>query len=175
MAQTTKLKSLQPDSKDAAEAVASRQITVVAGLDTASDRWHLYCNAGYDRVSHATGDPDERRHKLHNDAYVAFSFLPAGTLLVCEEPLALQNGKTTRLLGLAAGAIWAAHLKFEIFWAWADVSAWKKTVIGNGNADKDTIQAWVSKNMGLEFPDYDSDLYDAAALCRYGEMAVGLA
>lgn len=166
---------LRPDDRDTETALELAAIRHVAGLDTASDRFHLFLNDGRTIVGKAKGDPDDRRHQLHTRAQQAFQTLPTGTLLVCEEPLALQNGKTTRLLGLAAGAIWAAHLSCAIFWAWADVSAWKKSVVGNGNASKDMIEAWVRENMGLEFDPSDSDLYDAAAICRYGEQAVGLA
>lgn len=174
MAPKPKPKQLQPDGIAAQAAVANRLPTVVAGLDTASDRLHLFCNNGL-TLSHTCPDKmeaNDRRHELYTQAKVIFSFLPRGALLVCEEPLALQNGKTTRLLGLAAGAIWAAHLDFAVFWAWADVSAWKKSVIGNGNANKAAIQAWVTENMGLKFD--QEDFYDAAAICRYGEQAVGL-
>lgn len=157
--------------------VGPDRVTNVAGLDTASNRWHMWCDNGM-AMKHLCPDrmsADDRRHELFTSALGAFALLPAGTLLVVEEPLALKNGKTTRLLCLAAGAIWVAHLEFSIFWVWADVAQWKKAVIGNGNANKLMIAEWVAENMGLAWADAeDEDFYDAAALCYYGKMALGL-
>lgn len=146
----------------------------VAGLDTASDRYHLYCNNGFQHYIHIPKSSkigiDGKRLALYHGAIEAFALLPEETLLVCEESLALQNGKTTRVLGNAVGAIWAAHVNYNIFWAWVNVSTWKKDVIGKGNADKDQVKAWVMENMGLEFPESEPDFYDAACICRYGEL-----
>lgn len=167
---------LQPDNRGAAVAIEQQLPTVVAGLDTASDRFHLFCNTGFQahlRLPKSM-DINTKRHQLHDRARTVFSILPAGTLLVCEEPLALKNGKTTRVLCLAAGAIWAAHLGCSFYWAWADVAGWKKEVIGNGNADKPMIESWVRENMKLEFDAGEPDYYDAAGLCRYGELRLGL-
>lgn len=96
----------------------------------------------------------------------------------CEEPLALKNGKTTRLLGLAAGAIWAAHMEFNIWWHWVDVVSWKKEVVGRGNASKDDIREFCLGNPAFKKDtrdgpwaggcDSEPDLYDAWCLKVYG-------
>lgn len=145
----------------------------VAGLDTASDRFHLIYDddQGEDRFFvRVTGDPDDRRRMLHENALAAFGSLPAGCHVFCEEPLALKNGKTTRVLGLAAGAIWAAHLEFDLFWHWVDVSSWKKAICGNGNLKKDLVVAVLQDRHGLSFD--EPDFYDAWALREYGRGAL---
>lgn len=153
----------------------------VAGLDTASNRFHLYLNDGRtfkhncSKNGSKEKDPDDRRQELYENAKYTFSILPRGTVICCEEPIALKNGKTTRLLSLAAGAIWAAHLQFDVFWTWVDIAQWKRSVVGHGGADKDAIAMWVLMNMGKGWVEKDdADFYDAAAICRYGELKLGV-
>lgn len=126
------------------------------------------------------GETDERRAALFLGARSFFRSLPEGGACVfCEEPLALQNGKTTRLLGLAAGAIWAAHLDFDVTWFWVDVASWKKMVVGKGNASKDQIREFCLGNPAFKHDNEDGrgvnpsfedqpDLYDAWCLKVYG-------
>lgn len=98
--------------------------------------------------------------------------------IYCEEPLALQNGKTTRMLGQVGGALWTIAMAFarsgerDIEWFWVDVAHWKRVVVGNGNADKDAIKAWVRANLELgsrgHIFDQEDDLYDAEAILQFG-------
>lgn len=166
----------------------------VVGLDTASNRFHLVANRliskgrgekRYHTIQSGPLDPkkdkqwgnaDARRQRLYEDAEAAFGWFPDGAHIFCEEPLALTNGKTTRLLGLACGAIWAAahaidpvegRPRFDLWWHWVDVSSWKKDIVGNGNASKDMIALHVQmQGRSYEEPDY----YDADCLCVYGEQ-----
>lgn len=152
----------------------------VLGLDTASDRWHavLRDNAhpkpitSFQEVRPSKGknkeEPDVRRRHLHDAFRRTLAFdLPERIHIFCEEPLALKNGKTTRLLGLAAGAIQAAHYDFDVFWHWVDVASWKKDVCGNGNIDKAGITAFsLAELNGHE--DWDEDHHDANCLADYG-------
>lgn len=152
----------------------------VAGMDTASNRLHAIWTTGTSLahpVELSVGplkatNPDVRRASLYDAASGYFSKLPNGTHVFCEEPLALRNGKTTRLLCLAAGAVWAAHLSFDLYWHWVDVATWKKEAVGNGNADKPTVKEWCEK-MGY-FSDVE-DLNDAFAINRYGAKALAKA
>lgn len=145
---------------------------LVVGLDTAANRWHAVASNGMcgqcgPLKNKAWDNPDARRQKLYNEARTFFAFLPNGSHIFCEEPLALQNGKTTRQLGLAAGAIWAAHMEYDLFWYWVNVESWKEKVIGKGAASKQLIQEHLKK-AGIEYP--EEDLYDAHAIRRYGEI-----
>lgn len=108
---------------------------------------------------------DDRRQKLFEDARTFFAFLPSGSHVFCEEPLSLANGETTRLLGLACGAIWAAHLEFDLFWYWVNVSSWKKGVVGEPNPNKGRVQEFL-QSMGVEYD--EEDLYDAHCIMGWG-------
>lgn len=151
------------------------------GLDTSAKSWHAVVQTdgmvgAFQEVrpdKNKDAEPvDVRRMHLHNSfkRHMAVDW-PAGMHIFCEEPLALKNGKTTRLLGLAAGAIWAAHLEFDVFWHWVDVASWKKDVCGNGNIDKAGIQLWSLEN-GDGDPAWDQDHHDANCLSIYGLEAL---
>lgn len=169
----------------------------VVGLDTASDRWHAItrptpgnkligvdtetCHAtpDYKKKAHvAYKDPDVRRAELANAFGVFLMWLPVGTHVFCEEPLALKNGKTTRLLALSAGSLWAmAAVRGDLIWHWVDVSHWKRVIVGNGNANKDKIRASVlerkkmSKKLIAAY-DAEPDYWDADCLADYGLQAL---
>lgn len=108
---------------------------------------------------------------------------PPPVAIYCEEPLALQNGKTTRQLSLAAGALWdVAHelldeAQIQMTWHWVDVSHWKRVVVGNGNADKDAIREYVIAtfdDVPVDEWDEEPDLYDSRCLLQYGLHAQAL-
>lgn len=156
--------------------VSSAHVSAVVGLDTAANRLHAYTDR--------EGDPlwsvelngvkwksaDDRRTRLFSEAYLFFDTLPAGTAVFCEEPLAPPiNGATTRLLGMAAGAIWAAHLSFDLWWFWVDSPTWKKQTVGKGNATKEQVNQW-AQQQGKQFD--AQDYYDAYALYVYGRRAI---
>lgn len=135
---------------------------------------------------------DLRRQQIFDYAHGMAAWVPSGTHVYCEEPLALQNGATTRLLGLAAGAVWAAfHVNPVCHWHWVDVAAWKKLVLGRGNPPKDwspepkstRTKRWIeecvrnnalfqfqSNPVMLEDFSKQSDLFDAWAIKRYGML-----
>jgi hypothetical protein len=140
---------------------------------------------------------ENRRATSYLSAKAFFGGISRGTgqelHVFCEEPLALKNGKTTRVLGLAAGAIWAAFvesggLRIGRYWYWVDVAHWKKEVCGKGNLGKPEIRdfcrenpAWehLSKERPFEMsPPYDAlfegdhNLYDAWCLMTYGTRAI---
>lgn len=128
-------------------------------------------------VLDAEGSPDERRITLFRGARDFFGTLPPGSWIFAEEPLALQNGKTTRLLGLAAGAIWAAHLDYDLYWSWCDVAHWKRAIVGKGNASKDEVRDWCEVNPAFKHENREEflkylDLYDAWAIRMHGVRAL---
>lgn len=148
----------------------------VVGMDTASNRVHCIgprVGTGHRIeqfvVKAQDPNPDVRRHTLYKGVYSYLSELAevvSGPFhIFAEEPLSLRNGKTTRLLGLAAGAVWAAHLEFDCFWNWVDVAAWKRVIVGNGNASKQQIQEAVEAK-GYVFT--EEDWFDAFCLREYG-------
>lgn len=151
-------------------------MTAVVGMDTASSRFHVSTTDPALPVfwfEDADPNPDIRRIRLHFAARRFFDQLPEGSSVFCEEPLALQNGKTTVMLSLAAGAIWAAHLECDLIWHWVPVSTWKKRIVLNGNASKKRVAAHVREEGG-ELPMFEEepDLYDAWCLRKYGELVL---
>jgi Holliday junction resolvasome RuvABC endonuclease subunit len=175
----------------------------VLGLDTDSKK---FTYAATFMIPDLTGDTDNeesfgwwgasaeveaRRAVIYQGAKRLFGVLPDGVHVFCEEPLALQNGKTTRLLALAAGVVWAAFQEVQpnAWWHWVDVSSWKKNVIGQGNAAKPVVAEWIRRSGDFKtvrarydqagtldfFEDYfiqTPDLYDAWALKIYGARMV---
>jgi Holliday junction resolvasome RuvABC endonuclease subunit len=145
------------------------------GLDTASSRVHSvhqrYEDGEFKVLDtwefHAANKDsvDVRRSELYRSCVGYFDLLSLkspGCQVFCEEPISGRSGKTTRILCLAAGAIWAAHLDFDLFWHWIDIAHWKKQVVGNGNAKKPQIQEWSMKHGGKKA--WEEDHHDAHAI-----------
>ena len=155
---------------------------VVVGLDHDSKGFHAVVFGAEVRWrSFASKEmPEVRRLEacLNFDAFL--DEVPAKAHLFAEEPLILQkNGKTTRLLALMAGALWARTLRRDLFWHWVDVAHWKREIVGNGNASKEQVAEWVRHVVtNMEPPDrlptYEAfpDLFDAHCLAVYGRRAV---
>jgi hypothetical protein len=181
-----------------------REINVI-GIDTKSIGIHWSSNFpigpqgelyGW-ATCHSTHDDPRRQADLRRQQILLYAqslaiCCPEGTFVYCEEPLALQNGKTTRLLGLAAGAVWAAFHTHpvKVEWRWVDQSSWKKVVLGRGARPKDwddggpksdREKRWIVETVrnnalfqqqadAIRTDDFDNqlDLYDAWAIRRYG-------
>jgi Holliday junction resolvasome RuvABC endonuclease subunit len=150
------------------------EIPAVVGLDTSTLAWHacIWQKGDWSIArSEPKGDTDGRRIKMCQDAKEFFSLLPDGSWIMQEEPIHIQNGRTTRLLAIASGAIWAQHLDFNLWHAWVGVSSWKHDVIGNGAAKKEQVAGFFNDRDIF----YDvQDLYDARGLAVYGLQQLGL-
>jgi Holliday junction resolvasome RuvABC endonuclease subunit len=149
------------------------------GLDTASNRIHSVHQQYEDGEFEILGtwefkaankdNIDIRRSELYRASVGYFDLLSLkspGCQIFCEEPISSRNGKTNRILGLACGAIWAAHLDFDLMWHWIDIAHWKKQIVGSGNAKKPEIQEWSLANGGLD--EWDEDHHDANGIGRSG-------
>lgn len=171
---------------------------MIVGMDTNSFGFAAHTDDSQYFVSNAPKkvDVEERRVQTYRESKELFLDLLIGTTtreshVFCEEPLALKNGKTTRLLGLAAGAIWAAHVevcvtnRVDSYWHWVDVASWKKRIVGNGNASKEMIADFVVNSpLFINFLDrrrkpHDvwthekvPDLYDAWCVLQYGRWFI---
>lgn len=157
---------------------------MIVGVDTASDRWHAvsirdggeFFMKGEDKQK---GSPDERRHALCRSFHDFLALLidagdGAAVHVFCEEPLALQNGKTTRLLGLVGGALWAQHLELDLMWHWTSNSAWNSWA-----GIKQSLKTAERKRLAREFAvlnlgpyqghhQWDEDHFDAACIALHG-------
>lgn len=177
----------------------------VIGIDTKSTGMHWVSNFrigthdetyGWTNCKTKHENPrrqaDLRRMAIFDYSFGLATALPAGTKVYCEEPLALQNGHTTRLLGLAAGAVWSGFHhggRGRIEWVWVDVSNWKKTVFGRATPPRDfpltpestRTKRWIQECVHAD-PFFQMevdpvmeedflkqlDLYDAWAIRRFG-------
>jgi hypothetical protein len=126
------------------------------------------------------GTPDYKRQQLAEkfrttleNAEILASIQDEPIHVFCEEPLALQNGKTTRLLGLAAGALWAQHLGMDVWWHWVDVATWQSMVGVKPNDRtpdrKDKARQFVLVEYGEMAEDWEEDHCDAGCIAIYGE------
>lgn len=152
------------------------------GLDTASNRIHAVhqrtrlAEKRFEVLDiwefHASKDiPDVRRGELYRSArefFAALEIRSPGCHVFCEEPIAGKNGKTTRLLCLATGAIWVAHLDFDLMWHWVDIAHWKKQICGSGAARKPEIQEWSLEHGGQE--EWEEDHHDANGIGVSGAL-----
>lgn len=94
-----------------------------------------------------------------------------------EEPIAGRSVRTSLHIAQMAGAVLSSlddlHNGDGVLTRCYLVSntAWKKLLIGNGNASKEMIRKWLD----VEFPSYaakcdeDQDRYDASCIAIYGE------
>jgi len=115
---------------------------LVMGIDTNSRSLHFVTSQPVHqlKVRYAfleSGHPniDLARAEIFRLAKEMFSFVPFGSHVFCEEPLALaKNPATTRLLCMSAGAIFAAFVASyrDATWHWVNPASWKKEVLGRG-------------------------------------------
>ncbi len=132
-------------------------------------------------------DIDMARVDLFKYSRDFFRYVPFGSSVFCEEPLALaKNPQTTRLLCMAASAVWCGLVAIErdATWFWTNPATWKKAVLGKGAPPKgqkhkpwieDTLLGderfleWLSKDKRDrgQFA-LNPDLYDAWCLMTYG-------
>jgi Holliday junction resolvasome RuvABC endonuclease subunit len=91
-----------------------------------------------------------------------------------EDVIIGNNRKYSIRLAQTLGAV-MTHLSSMRLQAGTDIrlvdnKAWKRTVVGNGNADKDTVQNYIRESHSAYAPlcGDDQDLYDAACIGRYG-------
>lgn len=170
---------------DYLETQGEKSTVKVIGLDTDSNGYSwvanfIFAEDRYGWIQCKHKDANDRRNEYTRAAFSMFRSLPPGSHVFCEEPLSLRNGKTNRILGLAAGAIYGAYViaNPDATWHWVDVAHWKKEVVGNGNANKERIRLFVRDHPRFqdEWMDHvteedfekKKDLYDAWCLMRYG-------
>lgn len=188
-------------------------MTKVIGIDTNSFGFHWVSTFGIGNEDTSRGEKygwleckdenvDRRRIETVDYARAFFQSVEWSRAehdeisIYCEEPISLKNGKTTRLLGLAAGAIFGAYVcsNLDAYWYWVDVAAWKKSVLGRGTRPKDFVSDWpkakqekawivetasqmpgfMAESDPVRMQDFDNhlDLYDAWAIKTYGVREV---
>ena len=163
---------------------------MIAGIDTAGDRWHAVDDQGVitscgplkhtNKAGKEAGyaDPDVRRKVMTQefDGYLELLIAasegdPGKVMLFVEYPIALRNPKTNIILAMAAAALWDRAMVAGVQWVWVDISVWKRVIVGSGNAGKPEIQAHVLLNWGPEYA-MDDNVADARCILEYGEITL---
>lgn len=171
---------------------------LVVGMDTKTRSFHWVSNMSLPGTYQVYGlassppkvDVEIARVELFRSARHLFAGLHPGTYVFCEEPLALsKNPQTTRLLCLAAGAIWSAFIQSnaDATWVWTNPATWKKDVLGRGAPPRgEKHKPWIEDTLlgrrdFLEWADRlnarptfaaSPDFYDAWCLMRHGAGVV---
>lgn len=95
-----------------------------------------------------------------------------------EEPLMAfgknMNANSTITQARIGGALEAACSEAMVPVTLVNNKVWKKVVIGNGNAGKPEIAAWVHDNLpdAYDLAGGDQDLLDSSAINEFGKMVV---
>jgi Holliday junction resolvasome RuvABC endonuclease subunit len=79
----------------------------------------------------------------------------------------LQNIKVTLQIHSVVDAVRFACVINDIPVQTVEVTSWKKDVLGNGKADKQTIMQFAKTKWGDELIT-NQDIADASAICQYG-------
>lgn len=161
----------------------------IVGLDTKTRAMHYLASDGvymlYNSFTSSQDDHDLARAELFESAREVFSELNPAHVF-CEAPLALQNGKTTRLLCMAAAAVWCGFVASEVngLWYWVDPATWKKDVLGGAPPRGMKHKPWIRQRVLEMWPerigtaallaafDREPDYFDAWCLLQYGRSVV---
>lgn len=98
------------------------------------------------------------------------NFIDDDCVVIIEEPPYVQNKKTYSELTQVSGAVLGM---LNVPATLVNVSTWKKTVVGNGNATKKAIADFLSR----EYPRYSErcerqDHIDATCIALYGRVTL---
>ena len=87
-----------------------------------------------------------------------------------EEPLSYMGIKTAIALAQVSGALKGGAFAARSEVVMVNNQVWKKIVVGQGNASKEQIAAWVQENYSRLYDRYggDQDVCDAICIAHYG-------
>ena len=83
-----------------------------------------------------------------------------------EEPVYIQNGKTHMMLSCIYGSVVKAFMDSNIYPKSVNISVWKKSVTGKGNAKKEAVRKRIVE-LCLIPDDLEQDVYDALGVSAY--------
>ena len=116
---------------------------------------------------------------LHQALYELVEIQKANVLVVIEEPLIGNNRKYSMKIAQTYGAVLASLAMVDanpedgtLEVLEVNVGTWKKQVIGDGHADKESIRNYI-RVVNQRYSDlcgYDQDKYDAACVGLYGVL-----
>lgn len=161
----------------------------ILGIDTKSRAFHWVSSyeSGWDMGSFTSihEDHDMARAEVFEYSRELFEESDEFDHVFCEAPLALQNGKTTRLLCMAAAAMWCGYVASgsTAIWYWVDPATWKRDVLGGAPPRGMKHKPWIRQRCLELWPetitdevlaqfDFEPDFFDAWCLMRYGRQVV---
>ena len=89
-----------------------------------------------------------------------------------EDVVAVHNPKVQTQMAFIAGTLAVYCMERDVGLTFVDISTWKKSTVGRGNADKDQVKKWAIKIIGMS-EKLPQDVYDATCLAFYGSRNVG--
>lgn len=145
------------------------------GVDLGVHKVALFCWDG--DVPHAVAweasTNFSRAHQLHHLAGYVHDLASTfdSNVVWIEDTLVGNNHAYSLGLTEVKGAIMAA-LAMHVDVRLVNNKTWKKQVIGNGNANKDSVRDYIHVTHGSYAPlcGDDQDLYDAACIALYGRL-----
>ena len=143
---------------------------MIAGFDCSSKAVHLSLIDEDENVTglekFESGDKDyETRFYEILDKFEAYSGIIDISTAAIESAIYIQNAKATiAIASVVAGVKLQLHRSGTPF-ASVDNRAWKKVIIGKGNASKSDIMAFAITKWGDQFP--EQDYADAACIALW--------
>ena len=143
---------------------------MIAGFDCSSKAIHLSLIDEDENVTglekFESGDKDyETRFYEILDKFEAYSGIIDISTAAIESAIYIQNAKATiAIASVVAGVKLQLHRSGTPF-ASVDNRAWKKVIIGKGNASKSDIMAFAITKWGDQFP--EQDYADAACIALW--------
>lgn len=175
-------------------------VGLIIGIDTNASSYH-WVAYGVKGTTHGWWETDEanetiRRYDLIRSIITSPVWRDVAKdqatelHIFIEEPLSLQNGKTSRILAMSAAAVEAGFmLVLGGYIHWVDNQTWKKEILGRATPPEDfafepirkRTKAWIAQSV-FDMPEWQKDfrkyhsnfseqldLYDAWAICEYGK------
>ena len=91
--------------------------------------------------------------------------------LFIENPVYIQNVKTTNAIGNIVFAIKHIFFRMDSYFQGVAVTSWKKDILANGKADKKVIMEFAKAKWGKQIT--EQDFADAACIALYGLRRLG--
>ena len=117
-----------------------------------------------------------RSHQLAQVAEWVRDRVEETGVIYVEEPLVGRSTRVSLQIAQTAGAVLSAVSDLPGSYLVSN-TAWKKVLLGSGNADKVKIQEWLDLNYSSYALncDGDQDCYDATCIALYGQLQQELA
>lgn len=145
---------------------------MIVGIDCSSKAIHAVAvdkkgkPTGEWKISSNKGDALEKFYDLMDQFdQTAGDWIHADEIWI-EEPVYVQNPKTLIMLGRVIAGVQLMLHQFDIPHTLVGNTAWKKTTIGKGNANKKVILSWANKDAGKKFK--EQDYADAYCIAKHG-------